>query len=201
MGVNPKNSFNGPDPEMARRLLRGYSSGLNEEETEMRGIQMARQWKIIRLLEARSQGVSLNELAVEFDVSLRTIYRDVAALQEAGFPLYAEMDGKNAAWKLVESFRKHFPLPLTEAELMALSLSRDILGIFEGTIFCDGIETLFQKVRSSQSPENRTRLENFSGHLEHEFAPISDFSVIRNIVKGLSDANGAANGGVTCGQV
>lgn len=70
---------------------------------------MARQWKILRLLESRSQGVSLNELAAEFDVSLRTIYRDMDALQDAGFPLYAEKEGKNAVWKLVESFRKHFP--------------------------------------------------------------------------------------------
>ncbi len=121
----------------------------------MRGIQMARQWKILRLLESRSQGVSLNELAAEFDVSLRTIYRDMDALQDAGFPLYAEKEGKNAVWKLVESFRKHFPLPLTDPELMALSLSRDLLGVFEGTIFCEGIETLFQKVTSSQLPETR----------------------------------------------
>ncbi|MGO8879153.1 MAG: hypothetical protein ACLPVO_07555 [Desulfomonilaceae bacterium] len=101
------------------------------------------------------------------------------------------MDGKNAVWKLVESFRKHLPLPLTEAELMALCLSRDILGIFEGTIFRDGIETLFQKVRSSQLPVNRTRLEKFSGTLKHQVVPNTDFSKIRAIVKRLSDTNGA----------
>lgn len=152
---------------------------------------MARQWKIIRLLESRSQGVSLNELAAEFDVSLRTIYRDMDALQDAGFPVYSEKEGKNAVWKLLESFRRHFPLPLTDPELMALSLSRDLLGAFEGTIFCDGIETLFQKVTSSQLPETRTRLENFCGALRHEFAPSTNFYLIRDIVKRLNDASGA----------
>lgn len=155
----------------------------------MRGIQIARQWKILRLLEARSQGVGLNELSVEFEVSLRTIYRDLNALQEAGYPLYNERNGKNAVWKLVESFRKHFPLPLTEAELMALCLSRDILGFFEGTIFYDGIETLFQKVKSSQLPANRTRLDKFSGTLRHQVVPNTEISKIQAIVKDIGGDN------------
>lgn len=159
----------------------------------MRGIQMARQWKIIRLLESCSQGISLNELAAQLDVSIRTIYRDMDALQDAGFPVYAQKEGTNAVWKMVESFRKHFPLPLTDRELMALSLSRDLLGVFKGTIFCDGIETLFQKVSSSQLPETRIRLETFSGTLKHEFALSANLSFVRDIVKRLSLANGALN--------
>ncbi len=41
----------------------------------MRGTQMARQWKIIRLMETHRSGISGNDLASELD-----------ALQEAGFP-------------------------------------------------------------------------------------------------------------------
>ena len=52
----------------------------------MRGTQMARQWKIIRLMESRRYGISGNELAIELDTPLRTIYRDLEAIQEAGFP-------------------------------------------------------------------------------------------------------------------
>jgi predicted DNA-binding transcriptional regulator YafY len=157
----------------------------------MRGTQLARQWKIIRLLEARTRGVGCVEMAEELEVSVRTVYRDLVALQEAGFPLITEKDGKNVLWMLGEEFRKHFSLPLTSAELMALSLSRDILGIFEGTIFCDGIETLFQKVRSSQSPANRTRLETFSATLRHQVVPSTDFSKIQAILKRLSCDKGA----------
>ena len=52
----------------------------------MRGTQMARQWKIIRLMESRKYGISGNELAIELETPLRTIYRDLKAIEEAGFP-------------------------------------------------------------------------------------------------------------------
>ncbi len=56
----------------------------------MRGTQMARQWKIIRLMESRKYGISGNELASELDTPLRTMYRELEAIQEAGFPLYRQ---------------------------------------------------------------------------------------------------------------
>jgi predicted DNA-binding transcriptional regulator YafY len=75
------------------------------------------------LLEAHSQGVGLNDLAAEFDVSLRTIYRDLAALQEAGYPLYTEETGNNSV----------------------CSLSRDILGVLGGRSFTTGSRHLSRR--------------------------------------------------------
>jgi predicted DNA-binding transcriptional regulator YafY len=37
------------------------------------------------------------ELAAEEDCHPRTIWRDLAAIQAAGFPLYSEKDGQNLA--------------------------------------------------------------------------------------------------------
>ena len=51
----------------------------------MRGTQMVRQWKIIRLMETHRSGISGNDLATELDIPLRTVYRDLEAIQEAGF--------------------------------------------------------------------------------------------------------------------
>jgi len=62
----------------------------------MRGTQLARQWKIIRMMESRKTGISAMDLAVELDVPLRTVYRDLDAIQEAGFPLYTDQIGKNS---------------------------------------------------------------------------------------------------------
>jgi predicted DNA-binding transcriptional regulator YafY len=164
---------------------------VNEKEAAMRGSQIARQWKIIRLMETRKQGLSGADLARELDVPLRTVYRDLDVIHEAGFPLYSDKYGKTSVWKMLDTFKNDFSLPVTAAELMALSLSRDILGIFEGTIFCNGIETLFQKVRSSQLPANRTQLEKFSGTLIHQVVPnAAVVSKIRDIVKRMSEANG-----------
>ena len=61
------------------------------------------------------------DLAVELDVPFQANGdRDLDAIQEAGFPLYTEQTGKNSYWKLLDTFKKDFPLPLTATELMSL---------------------------------------------------------------------------------
>ncbi|MGC8660195.1 MAG: helix-turn-helix transcriptional regulator [Desulfomonilaceae bacterium] len=154
----------------------------------MRGKQIVRQWKIIRLVETRRQGMSGMDLARELNISLRTVYRDLDAIHEAGFPLYPDREGRNTVWKMLDTFRKDFALPLTDVELMALKLSRDILGMFDNTIFLDGIETLFQKVKSTMFPETLTDLDNLSGSLMNELGPHNDLRGLKDAVKALSQA-------------
>ena len=59
----------------------------------MRGDQIVRQWKIIQFMETRRYGISVAELAEELESQPRTIYRDLEALYDAGFPLYNDKDG------------------------------------------------------------------------------------------------------------
>jgi predicted DNA-binding transcriptional regulator YafY len=54
----------------------------------MRGEQLARQWRILRTLESRKTGATVADLAQEQDCHPRTVWRDLTAIQEAGFPLY-----------------------------------------------------------------------------------------------------------------
>ena len=51
----------------------------------MRGDQLARQWRILRPIESKKQGTTVAELAAQEDCSSRTIWRDLAAIQAAGF--------------------------------------------------------------------------------------------------------------------
>jgi predicted DNA-binding transcriptional regulator YafY len=51
-----------------------------------RGHQLARQWKIIQTLITSRKGKSAAELAIEIECHPRTLYRDIEALQAAGFP-------------------------------------------------------------------------------------------------------------------
>jgi predicted DNA-binding transcriptional regulator YafY len=53
----------------------------------MRGDQIVRQWRIIQSMETRRYGISVAELAEELESQPRTIYRDLEALYNAGFPL------------------------------------------------------------------------------------------------------------------
>ncbi len=101
----------------------------------MRGEQLARQWKIIRLLEARKHGLTAAEISESLDSHVRTIYRDLEAIQEAGFPLYIEKVEKSSYWKLMDGFRTNLPLPFTATELMSLHMSHDIIRVFVAGCF------------------------------------------------------------------
>jgi len=154
----------------------------------MRGTQLARQWKIIKLIESRKRGITGTELANELEVPLRTVYRDLDAIQEAGFPIYTDREGKNSYWKILDTFKKDFPVPLTMTELMALHMSRDLLTVFDGTIFHDSIESFFQKVKTALSPETVRYLENISGRLKISIGPAKNFSGSKDVIKILSEA-------------
>jgi len=154
----------------------------------MRGTQLARQWKIIRILESRKTGITINELAGQVDIPVRSVYRDLEAIQEAGFPLYTERDGKSSVWKMLDTFRKDFPLPVTATELMALHMSCDVLSVFEGTVFQESIDSLFGKVKASLGPEHLRYVEGLSGTIKVNFGPGRTLDGYKETVKCLSDA-------------
>ncbi|HEX2907008.1 MAG TPA: WYL domain-containing protein [Phototrophicaceae bacterium] len=73
------------------------------------------------LMRLQSQGqTSAQALADELGVSVRTIYRDMDALAEAGIPLYAEY-GADGGYRLVEEYRTALT-GLTTDELHSLLL-------------------------------------------------------------------------------
>jgi transposase len=45
----------------------------------MRGDQLARQWRVIRAIEASSNGLTVAEIANREETGIRTIYRDLEA--------------------------------------------------------------------------------------------------------------------------
>jgi predicted DNA-binding transcriptional regulator YafY len=47
----------------------------------MRGDQLARQWRVIRAIEASSNGLTVAEIAKREETGIRTIYRDLEALR------------------------------------------------------------------------------------------------------------------------
>ena len=65
-------------------------------------MQESRLFKIIYHLLDKGQATA-PELAEEFEVSVRTIYRDIDALSSAGIPVYAEV-GRNGGIHLMNDF-------------------------------------------------------------------------------------------------
>jgi predicted DNA-binding transcriptional regulator YafY len=156
----------------------------------MRGAQSARQWKILRLIEGRKRGYSAKGLAHELDANLRTIYRDLEALQEAGFPLYDDKTGKHSHWRMVDGFKSNLPLPFTMTELMSLHMSRDLLRVFDGTVFQESMESLFHKVKTALPPNTIRYLDRIAHGVSIGFGPAKDHEKAKETISMASEATG-----------
>lgn len=105
----------------------------------MRGEAFARQLKLLALLEARADGVELEEAAAAIGARLRTIYRDLRVLDDAGFPLTSARDGRRARWRMVPGYRHRLQLTLTWSELLGLMSARQVLAGLAGTMLHEGV--------------------------------------------------------------
>ena len=65
-------------------------------------MQESRLFKLVYHLLDKGQATA-RELAEEFEVSVRTIYRDLDALSAAGIPVYTET-GRNGGIRLLNDF-------------------------------------------------------------------------------------------------
>ena len=92
----------------------------------MRGDQLARQLRVIRAIEASPNGLTVAEIAKREETGIRTIYRDLEALQAAGFPLYTERVEKANRWTFIDTFKFKTLPPFTLTELMSLYFYRDL---------------------------------------------------------------------------
>lgn len=129
-----------------------------------RNQEVIRQWKVLHALESSRHGATIDALADDLDVTTRTIRRDLAALQEAGFPLYDEHDEDGRArWRLDGQVLKGLETGFTLAELCALYLSRNMLEAVAGTPFQRDLTLAFTRLEKMLSP----RMRQFLDRLPH----------------------------------
>jgi predicted DNA-binding transcriptional regulator YafY len=131
-----------------------------------RGDQLSRQWKIIQSLMAAGRGKSAAELARDLACHSRTVYRDLEALQYAGFPLVNERTEGRTAWSLLDTGKRNLPIPLNLTELMALYFSRNMLKILRGSAIYDSLASLFEKVKATLPAEYIRYLDKVANSLD-----------------------------------
>jgi proteasome accessory factor B len=129
--------------------------------------QAARVQGILRTLGAR-HGITIGELAEEFCVTKRTLYRDLNALEDSGYPLCSEIIEGTTYWKLEPSFKKVPPVIFTLNELMALYFSRKLIVSPGGSPFRSELESTFKKIESALPGKHLARLER----IEEMFFPL-----------------------------
>jgi proteasome accessory factor B len=137
-----------------------------------RNQEVIRQWKVLHALESSRHGVTIDALAGEVDVTTRTIRRDLAALQEAGFPLYDERDDDGRArWRLDGQILKGLETGFTLAELCALYLSRNLLESVAGMPFQRDLTLAFGRLEKMLSPRMRQFLDRLPSVLAAKPGP------------------------------
>jgi predicted DNA-binding transcriptional regulator YafY len=99
-----------------RTLIATYKMNDNDTKRLPRLTAILTQLQTKRLLTA-------SELANKFSVSVRTIYRDIKALEQAGVPILTE-DGKG--YTLMEGYRMP-PVVFTESQANALILAEQLV--------------------------------------------------------------------------
>jgi predicted DNA-binding transcriptional regulator YafY len=125
-----------------------------------RNQEVIRQWKVLHALESSRHGATIDALADDLQVTTRTIRRDLAALQEAGFPLFDERDEDGRAhWRLEGQALKGLETGFTLAEICALYLSRNMLEAVAGTPFQRDLTLAFTRLEKMLSPRMRQFLD------------------------------------------
>jgi len=117
--------------------------------------QIVRQWRILRMLEGSRHGYTVPELheAIEADCDQRTLYRDLEALQEAGFPLVRPDESKR--WRVLEPREGGWVVPLAPTELIALALSESLFTNVQASQLLEPLGALRSKLLAMMSPKGR----------------------------------------------
>jgi len=113
-----------------------------------RGESLVRQWNVLKVLQAHRFGIPSDQLAARVGCSKRQVLRDLAVLQETGFPISHETrDFGKRFWKLPADFGRE-PLILSVTEMLSLYLGQQFLTPLAGTPFGLGLGTALEKIQA-----------------------------------------------------
>ena len=121
---------------------------------------------ILIMLQTR-QWITAGEMAARFDVSLRTIYRDLGTLDQAGIPLCAE-PGKG--YSLAAGYRLP-PVMLTTDEAATLLMAEKMMAKLSDHSAQDCFRSAFDKIRSVLPARDKAMIEHLDNSIEVYHTP------------------------------
>jgi predicted DNA-binding transcriptional regulator YafY len=119
--------------------------------------QAARLIRMIRMLGSRP--MTTKELAQEFGIEPRQVYRDRQYIEESGIPLISDETEGEKSWRIAPSYRWMPPDPPTASELMSLYLAKNAVAYLNGTPFMNDLETLSKKIEATLPAKTANHLE------------------------------------------
>ena len=128
-----------------------------------------RLFALAEALRARRTGVTAEALAERFGVTVRTIYRDLATLQDAGLPLRADR-GRGGGYALDKSYQLP-PINLTAREAALLVALGRMASQQRLLPFTDNLEAALDKVRGALSTSAQRELLGLLDRLQFVGVP------------------------------
>ncbi|MDF1698054.1 MAG: YafY family protein [Saprospiraceae bacterium] len=136
--------------------------------------RLSRLSAILTMLKSNAL-VNATQLSNKFGVSIRTIYRDIRALESSGVPIYVE---EGRGYKLMDGYTLP-PIMFTEQEANALITAQQIISQNKDKSLIENYSNAITKIKSVLRTENREK----AALLEERIA------YIKNINKHVSSDN------------
>jgi len=105
--------------------------------------------------------VKAQEIADRFKISLRTVYRDVKSLEEAGVPILGET---GIGYSIMDGYRLP-PVMFTREEAMAFLTAEKLVEKFTDTSTMNSHQSAMYKVRAVLRSSEKDMLENIDDHI------------------------------------
>ena len=153
---------------------------------------------LLRILSARRLGCTLQELADEMEVSLKTIRRDLNLFRREGLPL-EEKNGPRGrkTWKLADG-AAGMPLNVTLAEVASMLIARRLLEPLAGTLYWEGAQSLCKKLQELMPEASLAYFRRLSSAFYQTNSELSDYSgkddLIDQLMTAIKDRNVTAIG-------
>ena len=138
---------------------------MNDKDTK----RLSRLTAILTLLQTKRL-LTASDLAKKFNLSIRTIYRDIKALENAGVPIVV-VEGKGYA--LMEGYRIP-PVMFTEREANALITAEQLIQTNRDSSFVSDYSDAINKIRSVLHYATKDKAELLSKRIAFRLNPEKD---------------------------
>jgi predicted DNA-binding transcriptional regulator YafY len=157
-----------------------------------RNEQAVRLLVVLKQLESSRQGLTLEQLAESLATGStrhpRTLRRDLAALEEAGYPLVTERINGHTIWRLMEGFHTVPGLRFSPSELMALTFSRRLITPLEGTELHTSLQSALGKAAAALPPQGVALVQQLDGTFSVGLGPHKRYRQHRDTIDRLTKA-------------
>ncbi len=132
--------------------------------------------------------VRAQEIAERFNISLRTVYRDIKTLEEAGIPILGET---GIGYSIMEGYRLP-PVMFTKEEATAFLTAEKLVEKLTDSSTSTSYKSAMYKIRSVLRSAEKDLLENMEDHIEviqrnTPFNAASADNTLQFLLKGISD--------------